>query len=156
MGSFLIGPQTEPPMGSRLEGWGSWHLTGPLNSLIWPSEARFAAQPWGCSASTSCGIFTACCCMFPGNHWTRLPPHSDFNHPACIFAISTKPYGWFCCRSISRWSEGGALWQIAEERKEMEEGAAGLISEAWLVSVIVRLRCQPWQWNMISPSPSSP
>lgn len=36
------------------------------------------------------------------------------------------------------------------------EGAAGLISEAWLVTVIVRLRCQPWQWNMISPLPPPP
>lgn len=89
-------------------GWsveGSWRLTGQLNSLIWPNTARFAAQPWGCSASTSCEIFTACCRMFLSNHWTRLPPHSGLSK----HNISTKPYGRFSGGSISRWSEDGAL-----------------------------------------------
>ena len=37
-------------------------------------------------------------------------------------------------------------------------GAAGLLSEARLVTVIVPVSpcCQPWQWNMISPPPHLP
>lgn len=134
---------------------GVWCQTSPPNSLIWPGEARFAAQPWGCSASTSCVIFTACCLMFPGNNWTRLPQYqASVTQRASLPMTNKIPYliSWWKHQQVD-WEQ--RLWQIGQDGKEMDEGAAALLSEAWLVIVPVCLCCQPWQWNMISPSPSS-
>lgn len=142
--------------GAESEGLG----VGKRLACNWATEnVTRRAQPWGCSASTSCVIFTACCLMFPGNCWTQLPAHSSFRSPSMHLYNINKTL-WLILWNISRWSKGRAWWQIVEEEREMdeEEGAAGLVSEAWLMIVIVPVlqRCQPWQWNMISPSPFPP
>lgn len=141
--------------GAEAEGFGGGGV-GRRLACNWVTEnVTWWAQPWGCSASTSCVIFTACCLMFPGNRRTQLPPHSSFRSPSMHLYNINKTL-WLILWYISRWSEGRTLWQIVEEEeeeREMEEGAAGLVSEAWLMIVPVLQCCQPWQWNMISPSP---
>lgn len=131
--------------GWRIRGEMGVYL-GHWKSLICPDEGSSAAQPWGCSASTSCVIFTACCLMFPSNHWTQLPPHSCLRSPSrhlCNINKTLRP---------TRWSE---LHQVEQMQGTLTNGgggrgAAGLTSEAWLMIVPVRPGCQLWQWNTIS------
>lgn len=70
-------------------------------------------------------------------------------HPACISAHDQQNP---TVQSVVKAAAG-------EVRAETEPGGTGMQapvgpgSEAWLV--FVRLGCQPWRWNMISPSSSS-
>lgn len=130
---------------NRSEAGGELATIRQLNSLIWPNQARFAAQPWGCSASTSCEIFMACCRVFPG--WpldmTALPALTE--HINKTLWLFHKP------RQVElRWrsvtNSGGG------ERKEQE--APGLVSEAWLNTQIVRVSAaNPAEEHDTPPSP---